>query len=249
MSTIKESCLSEINNGPGYVCKVKLSSDELNSIREMIHQHAVSLIEKYYPEHRSIYQKTPMEEFHTLSHLIDHKKVWTKMNRIFPPHFIEEIKKMPFYATLKEIFGEIKPANEEALYEEEIYWRFVRPHQKNDVGPIHADKWFWDLGHGKMPEGYFRLKIWIPIWCDQAGNGLRVVPHSQKEKYQCGQEERDGFLKPAFDETQYDLNIIPLDNQPGESVIFHDELLHGGCVNLMDTSRVSIEFTILVKQN
>lgn len=248
MRTLNQSYLTEINNGPGYVCDVNLSSKELNRIREMIHEHAVSLIKKYYPEHAAIFQKTSMEKFHTLSDLIDHKKVWTKINRIFPPHVTEEIKKMPFYSLLKESFGEIKPANEEALYEEEIYWRFVRPHQKNDVGPLHADKWFWDLGHGKMPPGYFRLKMWVPVWCDRAGNGLRIVPHSQKEKYQCDKEERDGFLKPVFNEAQYNLNVVALDNQPGESIIFHDELLHGGCVNLMNTSRVSFEFTILVKK-
>ena len=189
-----------------------------------------------------------MDEFHTLSDLIDHKKVWTKINRIFPYEYILEIKKMPFFQQLCEMFGEVKPANEESLYDEEIYWRFVRPKQKNDIGPLHADKWFWDCGHGKMPDGYFRLKIWMPLWCEEAGNGLRVVPHSQKENYECSQEHRDGHLKPVFDETQYNLDVLPLDNKPGETVIFHDELLHGGCYNAMDKSRVSMEFTMLIKR-
>ncbi len=155
---------------------------------------------------------------------------------------------MPFYNQLNELFGGIKVANEENLYDEEIYWRFVRPRQKNDIGPLHADKWFWDLGHGTMPEGYTRLKIWVPIWCEETGNGLRVVPHSQKENYSCGQQERDGLLKPVFNEEDHNLNILPLNNKAGESVIFHDRLLHGGCFNTMNNSRVSFEFTMLIKK-
>ncbi len=249
MNVIKqESFLTEINEGSGYVLNVKLSEDELNRIREMIHSHAVSLVSKFYPDLKEKCEQTPMDEFHTLSELIDHKKVWTKINRIFPQEFIAEIKKMPFVDQLNTMFGEVKAANEEDLYEEEIYWRFVRPGQKNDIGPLHADKWFWDLGHGEMPQDCFRLKIWIPIWCEKAGNGLRVVPHSQKDNYKCDKEERDGCLKPVFNENDYQLDVLPLSNKSGESVIFHDELLHGGCFNSMDKSRVSIEFTMLVKK-
>lgn len=247
--TEQKNYLDELNEGSGYILDVKLSGDELNRIRQMIHSHAVDLVSRFHPELKEICQKTPMDEFHTLSEQIDHKRVWTKINRIFPEAYIQEIKQMPFVSTLKKMFGEIKAANEEELYDEEIYWRFVRPNMKTDIGPLHADKWFWDLGHGKMPQGYFRLKIWIPIWCEEAGNGLKVVPHSQKESYQCGQEMRDGHLKPVFDESKYNLDVLPLGNKPGESVIFNDELLHGGCFNQMEKSRVSIEFTILVKKS
>lgn len=239
--------ISEINDGTGYTLDVKLSDQELGQIRSLIHKHAVMLIDRYYPELKDKFSETPMDEFHTLSDLIDHKKVWTKKNRIFPKDFIQEIKMMPFFDTLNQMFGGVRIANEEELYDEEIYWRFVRPHKK-DIGPLHADKWFWDLGHGKMPEGYFRLKIWVPIWCQEAGNGLRVVPHSHKKNYQCGKEMRDGFFKPVFNESDYELDVLPLSNQAGETVIFHDQLLHGGCFNSMDKSRVSFEFTMLIRK-
>ncbi len=245
----KQNHLSRIDNDAGYILDIKLSDKEIEVVQKLIHQHALTLVEKYYPEHLSLFSKTPMNMFHQHDQLIDHKLIWTKKNRVFPTFYTNQIKQLPFFAKVKEIFGPIGIANEEDLYPEEIYWRFVRPNQENDVGPIHADKWFWDLGHGKMPEGYFRLKMWIPIWCDKGGNGLRIVPYSHHNNYQCDKVFRDGMYKPMFDEKKHNLNLVALQNNPGESIIFHDRLLHGGCVNRGTNSRVSIEFTMLVKKN
>jgi hypothetical protein len=248
MSVALSEIKQELSNGRGFTLDLKLAEAEIHILRSLIKEHALQNIQKIDPLSYKDYDSLPLYEFHTLETEALHKKIWEKKNRIFPTFFTEEIKKLPFFQILVAEFGPILIANEENIYPEEIYWRYVRPKQANDVGPLHADKWFWDLGHGFMPEGYYRLKIWIPIYCAPGGNGLRVVPYSHKYKYDYHAEMRDGFLKPVFDETKYQLNIIKLDSNPGEAVIFHDELLHGGCFNNAETSRFSIEFTMLIKQ-
>ena len=42
----------------------------------------------------------------------------------------------------------------------------IRPDEPNDVGPIHADGWFWAYGNGgnaTSPSGYDRFNIWIAL--------------------------------------------------------------------------------------
>ncbi len=131
-----------------------------------------------------------------------------------------------------------------------IYWRLVRP-GSSDIGPVHADKWFWDLGHGKMPGEpgeYYRLKAWVSIHSQPSKSGLRVVPGSQKsEAWKYHGEARGGMMKPVLDEKEEDLDLVGLPLAPGGFVVFHDKLLHGGMPNSGDASRVSLEFTMLIK--
>ena len=43
------------------------------------------------------------------------------------------------------MFGKFSISDENKLGYGELVWRLVRPNKKDDVGPIHCDKWFWDL--------------------------------------------------------------------------------------------------------
>lgn len=60
---------------------------------------------------------------------------------------------------LEKIFGEFKISDEENEGREEIFWRLVRPHQSSDIGPLHADGWFWDFGHGHTLANVERVNI------------------------------------------------------------------------------------------
>ena len=75
-------------------------------------------------------------------------------------------------------FGEFQISAEDGSDWEEIYWRIVRPHEPSDVGPLYADRWFWDLGHGTIPTDKERVKVWIAIVAEPGLSGLRVVPGS-----------------------------------------------------------------------
>ena len=52
--------------------------------------------------------------------------------------------------------------------------------------------------------------------------------------------------KPKIGISEKDLNVEIFNSQPGEAIVFNDQLLHGGVVGQSKT-RVSLEFTIFVK--
>lgn len=189
-----------------------------------------------------------MNRYHEKASLIDHKAAWPKTARILPPAAVSEIRTMPFMKYLESEFGEFLISDEEEVGWEEIYWRIVRPHAP-DIGPLHADSWFWKAGHGKMPEGKERAKVWIAVYSESGRNGLRIVPGSHRQTdFRYHVTERDGILKPQIDENEADLPIELLPTEPGDVVIFHDDLVHGGAENRGSTTRVSLEFTLLVNK-
>jgi hypothetical protein len=147
---------------------------------------------------------------------------------------------------LKKIFGNFIISNEEGIELEEIYWRLVRPNKKEDVGPLHADSWFWDLGHGKSDSNTIRIKLWMPLYSEPGLNGFRYVSNSHLMNIKYVGEKRNGILKPKIIDDENNFKIEVFDGKPGEAIIFNDKLLHGGMVGGSKT-RVSIEFTILIK--
>ena len=122
----------------------------------------------------------------------------------------------------------------------------MRPGAKNDIGPLHADAWYWQLGHGVIPPNMKRIKVWVALFCEPNLNGLRVVPYSQKREWKYHSEHRDGFSKPQIDEDESQLDIRLVPTKPGDTIVFHDNLLHGGALNNGQHTRVSLEFTIFV---
>lgn len=244
----QSSVLAEVKGSLGYSLHIKLSPDELKLIRGYVKSQWRDRIIQEYPELQGVIDDYEVDDYHLLiknNQQIDHKKLWPKKFRIFTPKVISAIKGMSFMQRLKQQLGEFRIANEESIYDEEIYWRLVRPESSGDVGPIHADRWFWELGHGHMPEGFSRVKIWIPLYCEPGQNGLRYVPASHLCEWSYEGVHKDGFVKPCITENESDLNIQLYNTQPGEAVIFNDALLHGGATG-GNKSRVSAEFTILV---
>jgi ectoine hydroxylase-related dioxygenase (phytanoyl-CoA dioxygenase family) len=165
--------------------------------------------------------------------------MWPKQARILPTKHVEDLKKMAFYQTIRENYGDV------SISDDELNWRLVRPHAPDDVGPVHADRWFWNLGYGRIPQGWDRFKIWIPIFSEPGLNGLCVKPFSHlREDWKHHTEVRGGMAKPVLDEDVAKLNMQLLQLSPGEMVLFHDALLHGGVVNRGNHCRVSLELTI-----
>ena len=58
-------------------------------------------------------------------------------------------------------------------------------------------------------------------------------------------EKRHGINKPILEMQEKDINPILVPSIPGQAIIFHDDLLHGGALNKGQTTRVSAEFTLL----
>ncbi len=238
----------ELESGQGFALDLTFHSEELDAVRNAVRDHWLAKIKQNSPEHLSKFSQIDINEYHQHSHLVQHDQLWCKANRILPETAVDLIRSTSLVKNLEQHYGYFKISNEEGLLPEEIYWRLVRPNQPNDMGPLHADCWFWDLGHGTTPKNCKRVKVWIALWCEPGLNGLRLVPHSQKKQWKYHGERRHGFIKPQFDEDEDKLDVELITSNPGDAIIFHDNLLHGGALNRGQFTRVSMEFTMFVEK-
>ena len=235
-----------IKKSPGF-SKFSFLDDEKEELRGLIRQQWLDQIAKNYPQHLNQFIDLPMDHYHEKQQLIDHGSLWTKVNRILEPDAVARIIQMVTFKNLMEALGGVGISDEEALGYGNFYWRLVRPGEVKDVGPLHADQWFWALGHGgKLDHGISRVKVWIAIYCESGETGLRVVPDSHAQKYRYDSIFSNGIRKPVLLEDESEIPFEVYESRPGDAIAFNDLLLHGGAVGGTLT-RVSLEFTCLVK--
>ncbi len=233
-----------IENGQGFYLGASLTDPELEILRGMITAQYIEHFQEFAPQSAKEAARIGIENYHLLQHGFDHGTVWPKHARILPAERVGALKKMAFYQAIADDFGDV------SISDDELNWRLVRPHAADDVGPVHADRWFWDIGYGRIPEGWDRFKIWIPVFAEPGLNGLSVKPFSHlRNDWKHHTEIRGGMAKPVFDEDAAQLNMQLLRLAPGEMVMFHDALLHGGVVNRGSRCRVSLELTIFFRKD
>lgn len=240
---------NDLEGGQGYVT-ARISDKDLSLFRNLINEQYLHILQVNDPTSVKAYLDKGIEHYHEVffDGVFDHSKVWAKPSRVLGPGAVEAVFNSDLFASLKQQFGHFLVSDEEGFGWSNIYWRLVRPGYQ-DVGPVHADKWFWDLGHGHMPDNHYRVKLWLAIHVEAGKSGLRVVPESQKSNHwRYHGEEKSGMMKPILDEEESDLNLVNLPLDAGEYVLFHDSLLHGGMPNLSSSSRVSLEFTLIVPE-
>ena len=237
----------KITGLPGFYTDLSLKSEELARLRHFIHDQWLKYLKTIAPKHVKRFEEIGLERYHEVSHLVDHSSVWPKKVRILPQNAVSEIRKMSFINQLEDYFGQFEISDEENVGREEIYWRLVRPNEKNDVGPLHADAWFWDLGHGTTSDNKVRVKVWIGIYVEPGLSGFIYVPESHLKDWPYRSVLKDGFNKPLIDVSEGSLNPVFFKGEPGDVIIFHDKLLHGGAIGKGENTRVSLEFTMFVK--
>jgi hypothetical protein len=133
--------------------------------------------------------------------------------------------------------------DEENLKYENIYWRIVRPNSESDVGPSHADKWFWELNNYEFPSTHKRVKVWVPLIQNDLSPSLSISPGSHLRNYAySARPDNNGKVKPLFSDEIVLSSMHPAPVKVGEAIIFNDSLIHGG--RTTDSVRISIEFTI-----
>jgi len=236
-----------LENESGYLTGLHLTEDELKKVRTLITSSwLLNIGNNTSPAILEQFEIAGINRYHDLSHHIDHGSIWPKVVRILNPDAVTEIRSMSLMRRLEEEFGYFEISDEDNVGHEEIYWRLVRPNSPADVGPLHADAWFWDLGHGVTPPDCKRVKVWIAIYCTPGKDGFKFVPGSHKHKWPYDGELRDGITKPKIGISEKELDVVIFNSQPGEAIIFNDNLLHGGAVG-QDETRVSLEFTMFVK--
>lgn len=239
----------------GFSTRAFLDQEYLEEIKNILYDNLVYMFQLQSIGHANKLMSlvNGLEYYHLADfNNFDHAKIWGKNARVLGPNFVKWFKKSRFWQKLVVLFGDIEISDEDRYGWPNIYWRLVRPYVKSDVGPLHRDSWFWELNKDTFltPEYPFkRIKVWIPIIIEEGKNGLLVSPKShQRFDIEWHGEHKQGKMKPILDTELSSINTILLDTKPAQAVIFDDDLMHGGALNNGDTTRVSIEFTILQKK-
>lgn len=239
------SAISQSVEREGYSIQLSLSETELELVRELVTSQYLKNIETHHPDKLELFSNRSMEDYHLLCHHVEHEKLWPKINRILPQQSVEMIRSLPFMKELEKAYGYFTLSDEEQVGYGEMYWRIVRPSHLTDVGPVHADYMFWELGHGKMPANSFRVKVWLALFVEKGKSGFQFVPESHLVDTPYVGEQRGLIIKPRLLLGEKDLALVPFAASPGDLIVFHDRLLHGGLVG-GDNTRVSLEFTMIV---
>ena len=235
-------------DGPeGRYLGLRFTDSELSRVVQLIEQQWLVRIEQIAPQHVEAFAKVGVGHYHEVAHLIDHVTAWPKKERILSQQAVNEIRQMSIMQALEREYGKFKISDEEHVGREELYWRLVRPNYANDVGPLHADHWFHVLDPDfEIAADEKTVKVWTAISVEPGVSGFRYVLGSHTKDWPHHSEFRDGSMKPQID---FDENSVPLEvfrSRPGEAIIFHENLLHGGIKHQGQLTRVSIEWTIIV---
>ncbi len=244
--------ISQVNNIPGYSTDLALSNHDLENIKKFIQKDYLSILNNLGINSFDSGLNLEIDNYHLISHLIDHNTAWPKLARCFSKSNVEIIKKSDFFNSLRSIFGPVSISK--LTYgkycdpsREEIYWRLVRPNTPEDVGALHADSWFHAAlnSYGiAIPENSRTVKVWVPIFCEPGNNGLLVVDNSHHRDWSYDIVVSSNMSYPRLNEK---VNPKLLSTPPGRAIIFGDKLIHGGAINLGSTTRVSVEITLILE--
>lgn len=130
-----------------------ISSDDLVFFRSIVAKQYKSVLKNIGNVTDPQILDTPINRYHEICDLVNHASLWGKKNRILSRQDYEAFLTSGFFQELKNEVGDLFISDEEEIGYPEIYWRLVRPTPHRDVGPLHADAWFWELGHGTTPSG------------------------------------------------------------------------------------------------
>lgn len=247
MTSSMHTMLTQVKGSDGYSLALKLDPEDRAVLEECIRDQYIDRIRQVSPEHAKWFQEHDIGDYHRNCHVLDHGNTWNKAARILSATAVAKLRSRRFMRRLEEAFGAFDISGESGIQKEEVYWRLVRPGMKEDVGPVHADRWFWDLGNGVTPEGVERVKIWIAVATEAGRNGLQIVPNSHTREWRWHGENRDGIRKPVFDEDPATIGLELPEFTSGQAIVFNDNLLHAGAVNQGEKTRVSVEFTMFTR--
>jgi hypothetical protein len=182
-------------------------------------------------------------DYKEISKKLNHSKIWTKVARCLPKDCVSQIERQTWLLRLQDQMGNFTVSDEEGLGYGNIYFRLVRENQQDDVGPFHADAWFWEISGIQTKK---RLKIWIPLETSGESPFLYIPGSHLHNRYSYRTIERHGSLKPEIINVPHSSEIHRFGSNCGVPILFHDKLIHGGSVSRSGT-RVSIEFTLVMK--
>ena len=244
--------LSMVFGDEGICSNVKLQADELAELRRIVMDSWLAAIAKSAPSAINQFRELGIENYHQLSHVLDHARLWTTHTRTFDSTQVDVIRSFEIFDRLKAEFPDSVISSAMPPYGDlgrpRINWRLVRPGEGTDIGPIHADYWFDAVLEGwrDEPGPIVKLKIWIPIFLEEGTTGLSFVPGSHLRHYPFRRVHiGEGLFKPDLDESDLDRPLQTLPTPPGAVVMFNYNLVHRGANSSRATqTRVSMETTV-----
>ena len=127
-------------------------------------------------------------------------------------------------------------------------FRLARPYKdfKDDVGGAHLDLHFNNKIHKNHKILY---TLWVPIIGNNKKSTLKLAPCSHKKEHNIKNLTiQNKYVSKIFKKNyvnKFKFKRYCID--PGEVLIFHPNLLHGGSKNLTNITRVSFDFRIFNK--
>jgi hypothetical protein len=233
--------------GDGLLQGPAFTSEELVAIRALIKQHLVETAYGFSSTAADAIANAELENYHLISKEVDHGKLLSKKGRILPKATVDAIKQMSFFDYVEKAMGPFYLSDEEGVGHEQICFRVVRPHRREDVGSLHRDSWFWDYYGFNVPPGIARGKVWVAVGGEPGLAGLLLAPGSQSIPAPYHTETVNGKLAFVPD---FDIGNIGLQRYCGglgEPVMFNYDTLHVGSLNRAELCRVSFEVTIMFK--
>jgi len=237
-----------LSDGPGYKSFKALKRKEISWLHGYLNDRLKCVLRDQSALTNDIIERISISNYHDFSDMIDHETIWKRTNRLFCPDGIKFVENTGFFKALIDYYGDIRITNEIHQSGPEIVWRIARPNAENDVGPIHADKWFWDINGWPIGDGKKLVKLWMLLQGSSGtGGGLLIKPFSQvSNQFSYSVIEVDGVRKPVIDRPSEKIVMENLSADPGDAVIFSYQLLHAGGITSGKQCRVSIELTLEV---
>jgi hypothetical protein len=247
---------NEMNFGgkDGVIQGNSFSKQETARIEKLIHQHIIERIGQLSSEAGKLVAGTELENYHLIANQVcemispeaSYASLFSKGSRILAKNAVQEIKEMSFFDYLTQGFANYYLSDEENIGHEQICFRIVRPNERDDVGSLHRDRWFWEHYGFALPEGWGRAKVWTQICGDPEQSGLLLSPGSHLVDGGFKISNNSGKLM-FISELDKNLPINRFSGNLGDTVMFNYGNLHTGSLNKSSTSRVSIEITVIFK--
>jgi hypothetical protein len=190
-----------------------------------------------------------LEKYHLVVNNGKHQEIGNKKLRVLNQRDASLLMSLPGTVELLSRFpnttiGQVVYNSKERDTRPEFYFRLVRPRQRSDVGNPHCDFWFHEA-EGNGWKKCSTTKVWIPLMFEPHKNSLCFFPDAPSE-VPFRVEEINGFKRPRID---LPLGLLGEPYMPslekGQALLFRDDVLHAGPLNQGDSTRVSLEFTLV----
>ncbi len=156
---------------------------------------------------------------------------------------IPELKKFIFDSPAASIVGQLMQSTQVRLLNDTV---FFRSHGTQTRTPFHQDMPYWCVS------GDQTCSLWMPLVSVRKESALEFVPGSHRwtqsyERPHFGDQDSHGVDSDEGDEQLPEIEgnrdkygVTAWDMEPGDGVIFHANIIHGGSGNLLPDQELKV---------